>query len=55
MEDSALPTGFRFRRQHPFGDSILDFVCLDKKLVIEVDGGNTENIRKRMKCARRNY
>jgi len=31
--------GYKFRRQHPFGDFILDFVCLKKKLVIEVDGG----------------
>jgi very-short-patch-repair endonuclease len=29
----------KFRRQHPFGDYILDFVCLSNKLVIEVDGG----------------
>ena len=32
--------GYKFRRQHPFGDFILDFVCLEKKLVIEVDGGH---------------
>jgi very-short-patch-repair endonuclease len=32
-------SGLKFRRQHPFGDYILDFVCLEKKLVIEVDGG----------------
>ena len=31
--------GHKFRRQHPFGDFILDFVCLEAKLVIEVDGG----------------
>jgi very-short-patch-repair endonuclease len=31
--------GWKFRRQHPFGDYILDFVCLENKLVIEVDGG----------------
>ena len=31
--------GLKFRRQHPFGDYILDFVCLEKKPVIEVDGG----------------
>jgi len=31
--------GYKFRRQHPFGDFILDFVCLEKKIVIEVDGG----------------
>jgi very-short-patch-repair endonuclease len=29
----------KFRRQHPFGDYILDFVCLENKLVSEVDGG----------------
>ena len=32
-------SGLRFRRQHPFGDYILDFVCMENKLVIEVDGG----------------
>jgi len=32
-------SGLKFRRQHPFDDYILDFVCLEKKLVIEVDGG----------------
>ena len=31
--------GYKFRRQHPFGDFILDFVCLEAKLVIEIDGG----------------
>ena len=32
-------SGLKFRRQHPFGDYVLDFVCLEKKVVIEVDGG----------------
>ena len=27
-----------FRRQHPIGDFIVDFVCLSHNLVIEVDG-----------------
>jgi very-short-patch-repair endonuclease len=31
--------GLIFRRQHPFDDYILDFVCLENKLIIEVDGG----------------
>ena len=31
--------GFKFRRQHPIGQFIVDFVCLPKKLIIEVDGG----------------
>ena len=28
----------KFRQQHLIGDYIVDFVCLDKKLIIEVDG-----------------
>ncbi len=32
-------TGFRFRRQHPIGDYIADFICIPAKIVIEVDGG----------------
>ena len=31
--------GDKFRRQHLIGDFIVDFVCLEKNLVIEVDGG----------------
>jgi very-short-patch-repair endonuclease len=30
--------GYKFRRQHPIGDYIADFVCMSEKLVIEVDG-----------------
>ncbi len=30
--------GFKIRRQHAIGTFITDFVCLDKRLVIEVDG-----------------
>ncbi len=30
--------GYKFRRQHPFDNFILDFVCLEEKLVIEIDG-----------------
>ncbi len=29
----------KFRRQHIIGDYIVDFVCLDKQLVVELDGG----------------
>ena len=32
-------SGFKFRRQQIIDDVIVDFVCLSKKLVIEVDGG----------------
>ncbi len=30
---------YRFRRQHPLGRYIVDFVCLEARLVVEVDGG----------------
>ncbi|WP_073171321.1 valine--tRNA ligase [Tangfeifania diversioriginum] len=35
----AKKLGEKFRRQHIINDIIVDFVCLPKKLVIEVDGG----------------
>lgn len=28
----------KFRRQYPIGKYIIDFVCLDKKLILEIDG-----------------
>lgn len=31
--------GCEFRRRHPFADYILDFVCLERRLVVELDGG----------------
>ena len=31
--------GFKFRRQFQLGSYIVDFVCLEARLVIEVDGG----------------
>ena len=30
---------FKFRRQVPFQNYVLDFVCFERRLVIEVDGG----------------
>ena len=32
-------TGYKIRRQHVIDDFITDFVCLPKKVVIEIDGG----------------
>jgi adenine-specific DNA-methyltransferase len=32
--------GLKFRRQHPLGSYVTDFVCLSAKLVIEADGGH---------------
>ncbi len=31
--------GYKFRRQHPVSGFIPDFVCLDRNLIIEIDGG----------------
>jgi very-short-patch-repair endonuclease len=31
--------GVKFRRQQPFGKYIFDFVSMDAKLIVEVDGG----------------
>ncbi len=31
--------GAKFRRQQRIGRYIVDFVCLEKKLIIEIDGG----------------
>lgn len=31
--------GFKFRRQVPIDEFIVDFVCFDQKLIIEIDGG----------------
>ena len=31
--------GVKFRRQQPIGSYIVDFVSLERKLIIEIDGG----------------
>lgn len=31
--------GYRFLRQYPIGNYIVDFVCRSKKIIIEIDGG----------------
>ena len=38
--------GVKFRRQAVIGRYIVDFVCYEKKLVIEVDGGQHDQSRK---------
>jgi very-short-patch-repair endonuclease len=42
-------TGFKFRRQVPLGRFIVDFVCFDRLLIIELDGGQHSE------AAARNY
>ena len=37
----------RFRRQQPLGPYVVDFVCFEHRLIIEVDGGHhTEQVSK---------
>src|SRR5271169_2215454 len=38
LRDRRL-TRYKFRRQHPIGDFIVDFACTEFRLVIELDGG----------------
>ena len=38
--------GYEIRRQSPIGKYIVDFVCREKKIIVEIDGGQhneTEN------------
>ena len=35
--------GLKFRRQHPLGPYIVDFACIEKDIVIELDGGYHEH------------
>jgi very-short-patch-repair endonuclease len=32
--------GFKFRRQRPIGEYYVDLVCLERELIIEVDGAS---------------
>jgi very-short-patch-repair endonuclease len=36
---------YKFRRQHPFEYYVLDFVCCEARLVIELDGGQHDEQR----------
>ena len=40
---------FKFRRQVPFQSFILDFVCFDKRMVIEIDGSQHASSERDMK------
>lgn len=34
----------KFKRQYPIGNYIVDFVCKERKIIIEVDGGQHNSI-----------
>ncbi|MDQ6757865.1 MAG: class I tRNA ligase family protein, partial [Bacteroidota bacterium] len=38
----------KFRRQHPIDSYIVDFVCLQQKLIIEIDGGYHETEKQKI-------
>jgi very-short-patch-repair endonuclease len=37
--------GVQFRRQHTIGPYIVDFCCVDRMLIVELDGGQHEDQR----------
>ncbi len=45
--------GVKFRRQQPVGSYIVDFVSFDKKLIIEIDGGQHNEVQTREKDEQR--
>ena len=47
--------GARFRRQHPIGRYIADFVCLERRLIVEVDGGQHTEDGQIARDARRDH
>lgn len=41
--------GIKFRRQEPVGNYIVGFICFDRRIIIEIDGGQharDENVNK---------
>jgi len=41
--------GYKFRRQVPFDRFILDFLCPEQKLIIEIDGGYHQHFKEKDK------
>ena len=39
--------GVQFRRQHPIGPYIVDFCCVERMLIVELDGGQHADQRAR--------
>jgi len=49
------PKGFRFRRQHPVGKCVVDFCCLEKRLIVELDGSVHAQPSQAARDARRDH
>lgn len=37
--------GVQFRRQHPIGPYIVDFCCVQRRMIVELDGGHHHSQR----------
>ncbi|GAB1719304.1 MAG: hypothetical protein NTAFB09_10350 [Nitrosospira sp.] len=46
--------GWKFRRQHPIAKYIVDFICIDAGLVIELDGGQHADLLTQQADEKRN-
>ena len=44
----------KFRRQYPIGKYVVDFICLDKKIIIELDGWQHKKERQERYDEKRN-
>ena len=52
----AKKTGYRFLRQHAIGEYIVDFVCLERQVIVEVDGGyHAEALQQMMDTQRQDW
>jgi very-short-patch-repair endonuclease len=51
--------GLKFRRQVPIGNAIADFVCFERRLIVELDGvqhdQNEKDIRRDAELRRRGF
>jgi very-short-patch-repair endonuclease len=47
--------GVKFRRQEPIGRYIVDFVCYEQRLVVEIDGSQHAEAQRRYDLKRDNY
>ena len=47
--------GLRFRRQRPIGEYVVDFVCLERRVVVELDGGQHQTDRSAHDATRTAY
>src|SRR5438309_8275136 len=45
--------GHKFRRQMPLGDYVVDFVCFEQRLVVEIDGPSHASDEQRQRDQKR--